>query len=230
VNLEFAATNKELESFSYSVSHDLRSPLRSINGFSQALLEDYADHLDPQATDYIQRVRTATLRMDQLIHDLLQLSRVTRREMRYEMVDLSGLAERIAAGLRKSGPRRKVEFSIEPKLKASGDPRLLRVALENLFNNAWKFTGKQLESKIEFGGTEYNGKQVFFVRDNGTGFDMAYAGKLFGAFQRLHDASEYPGTGVGLATVQRIIHRHGGQVWAEGAVGRGATFYLTLPK
>ncbi|MGH7845269.1 MAG: sensor histidine kinase, partial [Candidatus Binatia bacterium] len=229
LNAELETANKELESFSYSVSHDLRAPLRSINGFSQALVDDYGEKLDAQAKDYIQRVRTATLRMDQLIHDLLQLSRVTRSEMQYEMVDLSRLGERIAAELRESGPRRKVEFAIEPELKANGDPRLLRVVLENLFNNAWKFTEKAPQPKIEFGVTEHNGSRVYFIRDNGAGFDMAYADKLFGAFQRLHNAAEYPGTGVGLATVQRIIHRHGGQLWAEGVVTKGATFYFVLP-
>jgi light-regulated signal transduction histidine kinase (bacteriophytochrome) len=228
LNGELEATNKELESFSYSVSHDLQAPLRSINGFSQALLEDYRDKLEPQAQDYLQRVRAATLRMEQLIQDLLQLSRVARSEMRHELVDLSGLARAIANDLNENGSGRKVEFSIEPELKVTGDSRLLRVALENLFHNAWKFTSKTVGAKVEFAATQHRGKRAYFIRDNGAGFNMAHADRLFGAFQRLHSASEYPGTGVGLATVQRIMHRHGGQVWAESSVGNGATFYFSL--
>ena len=228
LNGELEATNKELETFSYSVSHDLQAPLRSINGFSQALLEDYRDKLEPQAQDYLQRVCAATLRMEQLIQDLLQLSRVARSEMRHELVDLSGLARAIANELNENGSGRKVEFSIEPELKVTGDSRLLRVALENLFHNAWKFTGKTAGAKVEFAATQHSGKRAYFIRDNGAGFNMAHADRLFGAFQRLHSASEYPGTGVGLATVQRIMHRHGGQVWAESSVGNGATFYFSL--
>ncbi|MGC2456822.1 MAG: CHASE3 domain-containing protein [Gallionellaceae bacterium] len=223
------AANKELEAFSYSVSHDLRTPLRAIDGFSQALLEDYADRLDDQAKDYLNRVRGATQRMGHLIDDMLTLSRVTRAEMRRGTVDLSALAADVLAELQKSEPRRKVDWRIESGLVAEGDAQLLRVALVNLLGNAWKFTGKTANAKIEFGAMRNtDGTTGFFVRDNGAGFDMAYADKLFGAFQRLHLASEFPGTGIGLATVQRIIHRHGGRVWAEGAVGKGATFYFSL--
>ena len=226
---ELEAANRELESFSYSVSHDLRAPLRSVDGFSQALLEDYSDHLDDQGKDYLWRVRLAAQNMAQLIDDLLNLSRVTRSDLRREPCDLSGLAQTIAAGLRRESPERRVEFSIQPGLSVTGDPRLLGAALQNLLSNAWKFTSKQATATIEFGAApQGDGATAYFVRDDGVGFDMAYAGKLFGAFQRLHDPSEYSGSGIGLATVQRIIHRYGGRVWAEGAVERGATFYFTL--
>jgi len=220
--------NKELEAFSYSVSHDLRAPLRGIDGFSQALLEDYADSLDDQGKDYLQRVRAASQRMAQLIDDMLKLSRVTRAEMRHETVDLSALAHDIAGELQKTRPERQVDFVIAPGLVVNGDAQLLRAVLENLLGNAWKFTSAHPCAKIEFGIAEYEGKPAYFVRDDGVGFDMAYVDKLFGAFQRLHAMNEFPGTGIGLATVQRIIHRHGGHVWAEGAVEQGATFYFTL--
>ena len=226
---ELAAANRELEAFSYSVSHDLRAPLRSIDGFSQAVLEDYADRLDDQGRDYLGRVRAATQHMGHLIDDLIKLARVARAEIKREVVDLSALAGEVLAALRKSEPGREVECRIEPGLTAKGDARLLRVVLDNLLGNAWKFTGRQPQPRIEFCATRgTDGEPAFFVRDNGAGFDMTYAGKLFGAFQRLHTLSEFPGTGVGLATVQRIVHRHGGRVWAEGAVGKGATFYFTL--
>lgn len=225
---ELAALNKELEAFSYSVSHDLRAPLRSIDGFSQALLEDYADTLDDDGRDYLRRVRAATQRMGELIDDLLTLSRVTRREMRREPVDLSGLAQAIMEQLVKTDPTRVVDVTITPGLRAEGDAHLLRVALENLLGNAWKFTSKQPLALIEFTATTRAGRPVYVVRDNGVGFDMAYSGKLFGAFQRLHRSSEFPGTGIGLATVQRIIARHGGRVWAEAEVNKGATFHFTL--
>ncbi len=221
--------NKELEAFSYSVSHDLRAPLRSIDGFSQALLEDYADRLDPQGQEYLRRARAASQRMAELIDDLLNLARVARADLRREPVDLSAMARAIAGELQRSQPERRAAFVIADGLVASGDPRLLRVALVNLLGNAWKFTGKQPEARIEFGRTHRDGEPAYFVRDDGAGFDMAYVGKLFGPFQRLHGAAEFEGTGIGLATVQRIVHRHGGRVWAEGAVGRGATFYFTLP-
>jgi len=223
-----AATNQELETFSYSVSHDLRSPLRSIDGFSQALLEDYRDKLDEQGQDYLKRLRGASQKMGELIDGLLKLSRLTRSEIHEEPVDLSALAEEITSRLKETRRGRKVEFIIDKGLSASGDPQLLRVLLENLLGNAWKFTGKSPHAKIEFGVTRNNGKNTYFVKDNGAGFDMTYSNKLFGAFQRLHDTSEYPGTGIGLATVQRIINRHGGTIRAEGAVGKGATFYFTL--
>ena len=231
--IELQAVNRELEAFSYSVSHDLRAPLRAIDGFSQAVLEDYADRLDDQGKDYLNRVRAATQRMGHLIDDMLTLSRVTRVEMQRGTVDLSALAADVFAELQKSEPERKVDWRIEPGLIAEGDAQLLRVALVNLLGNAWKFTGKTATAKIEFGAMRDadgapDSAPSFFVRDNGAGFDMTYAGKLFGAFQRLHLTSEFPGTGIGLATVQRIIHRHGGRVWAEGAVGKGATFYFSL--
>ena len=225
---QLKAFNRELEAFSYSVSHDLRAPLRSIDGFSKILIEDYADELDEEGSDYLGRVRAASQRMGQLIDDLLDLSRMTRSEMRRESVDLSALAESFAKELKRSQPERRVEFLIEKGLLVEGDRSLLRVVLENLLRNAWKFTGKQARARIEFGVLEHEDMRAYFVRDDGAGFDVAYADKLFGAFQRLHGSSEYEGTGIGLATVQRIIHRHGGRVWAEGQVGHGATFYFTL--
>ena len=225
---QLKSVNEELESFAYSVSHDLRAPLRSIDGFSLALQEDYGGQLDAQGLNYIQRVRAATQNMAQLIDDLLALSRVTRGELKRETVDLTALVQSICQQLSASQPDRKVEFVIAPTEKVMGDPRLLRVAMENLLNNAWKFTSKQQYSRIEFGAQEQHGRQMFYVRDNGAGFEMAYADKLFGAFQRLHTTRDYPGTGVGLATVKRIIHRHAGQVYAEGAVNQGATFYFTI--
>ncbi|MGR3302466.1 MAG: sensor histidine kinase [Candidatus Scalindua sp.] len=225
---KLAATNKELEAFCYSVSHDLRAPLRSIEGFSKALEEDYAENLNSQGKDYFQRIQRSSRHMSQLIDDLLNLSRITRSDMNYELVDMSAMAEGITTVLRSKQPERQVELVISKKIKAKGDKRLLCVALENLLDNAWKFTGKHPHSRIEFGVTHNNGKEVYFVRDDGAGFDMAYVDKLFTAFQRLHDIQEFEGTGVGLATVQRIIHRHGGRIWAEGEVERGATFYFTL--
>jgi len=227
-NVELAAVNKELEAFAYSVSHDLRAPLRSIDGFSQALLEDYPDKLDEQGKGYLQRVRSATQRMGVLIDDLLSLSRVTRSEMRYETVELSALAQSITEDLQETQPERQVDFVIAPGLTTSGDSLLLQQLMENLLGNAWKFTGHRPQARIEFGATQVDGKETFFVRDDGVGFDMTYADKLFGVFQRLHSQDDFPGTGVGLATVQRIAHRHGGQVWAEGKVEEGATFYFTL--
>ncbi len=226
VHLE--ASIKELEAFSYSVSHDLRTPLRSIDGFSQALLEDYGELLDSQGKDYLQRVRAASQRMGRLIDDMLMLSRVTRREMSFQRVNLSALADRVARTLQATEPERRVEFVIQPGLVVRGDKELLKIVMESLLGNAWKFTSTRTSGKIEFGMTEHGGKKAYYVRDNGAGFDMAYVGKLFGAFQRLHAPTEYPGTGIGLATVQRIIHRHGGHVWAEGAADQGATFYFTL--
>ncbi|MDD2764796.1 MAG: PAS domain S-box protein [Opitutaceae bacterium] len=226
---ELEAANRELEAFSYSVSHDLRAPLRSIDGFSRILLEDYADKLDDEGRDNLGRVRAASQRMAELIDDLLKLSRAARTEMRRTAVNLTALAGEIGAELQRTEPARPVRWLIAPGLTATGDPRLLRVALENLLNNAWKFTGPRPDACIEFGTAPTEAGLAFFVRDNGVGFDMAYAGKLFGAFQRLHRAAEFPGTGIGLATVQRIICRHGGRVWAEGKINRGATFFFTLP-
>jgi light-regulated signal transduction histidine kinase (bacteriophytochrome) len=242
---ELQVANRELQSFSYSVSHDLRAPLRSIDGFSQAVIEDYAGQLDDQGRDYLCRVRAATQRMGYLIDDMLALSRVTLAEMQHVTVDLSALAAEVIVELQKNEPERKVDWRIEPGLVATGDAHLLRVLLVNLLGNSWKFTGKTANATIEFGvmrnapiqdtqgqntqGQNTRGTRDFFVRDNGAGFDMTYAGKLFGAFRRLHTNEEFPGTGIGLATVQRIIHRHGGKVRGEGVPGRGATFYFSLP-
>ena len=225
---ELAAANRELEAFSYSVSHDLRAPLRAIDGFSQVLLEDYADRLDAQGLDSLTRVRSATVRMGQLIDDMLSLSRVTRAEINRSDVDLSTMAVEVLHDLQTGEPGRHVAISIQPGLQVEGDSQLLRIALVNLLSNAWKYTGRQETPYIEMGAMESNGDKVFYVKDNGAGFDMAYADKLFGPFQRLHAESEFPGTGVGLATVQRIVRRHGGRVWAEAAVDQGATFYFTL--
>ena len=225
---QLEAANRELEAFSYSVSHDLRAPLRGIDGWTLAFLEDYAHGLDDQGRTYLERVRTETQHMGQLIDDMLSLSRVGRAEMQREPVDLTAMARAIIGRLRETGPERLVEFVIQEGLTAVGDPQLLEIALSNLLDNAWKFTGKRPGGVIEFGRMQLEGQPVFFVRDNGAGFDLAYADKLFGAFQRLHKASEFPGTGIGLATVQRILHRHGGRVWAEAAVDQGATFYFTL--
>ena len=225
---QLEAANAELDAFAYSVSHDLRAPLRSIDGFSQALLEDCAGQLDAAGRDYLERVRAATQRMATLIDDLLNLSRVTRSEMQIAPVDVSALARELANELVSGDPGRRVDIIIAADLEAHADRGLLRVVLQNLMGNAWKFTSKRGDARIEVGMVAANGERAYFVRDNGAGFDMAYAPKLFGAFQRLHRATEFPGTGVGLATVQRIIHRHGGRVWAESVVDRGATFYFTL--
>ena len=226
---ELTDMNRELESFAYSVSHDLRAPLRAIDGFSRMLLDDHAQQLDAAGQDSLRRVRAATQRMGQLIDDLLMLSRISREAMQLRPVDLSALARDVAGELEQAAPGRQVTWDIAPEVTVTADARLLRVLLENLLGNAWKFTSKQPAARIAFGHGEHRGVPACFVRDNGAGFDMAYADKLFGAFQRLHTASEFPGTGIGLATVQRIIHRHGGQVWAEAQVGQGATFYFTLP-
>ncbi|HXS68577.1 MAG TPA: MASE1 domain-containing protein [Candidatus Polarisedimenticolia bacterium] len=225
---QLEGTNKELEAFCYSVSHDLRAPLRTIRGFSEVLLEQYKPQLDARGQDFLKRTCDAGLQMDKLIEDLLKLSRVSRNEIQQTQVNLSAMAHEIAADLAKSEPVRTVEFSISPGVQATGDERLMRLVMDNLLRNAWKFTKKRPDAKIEFGRS--NGElSPFFVRDNGVGFDMAYAGKLFGVFQRLHSASEFAGSGVGLAIVQRVINRHGGRVWADAKVNAGATFYFTLP-
>ncbi len=221
--------NNELESFSYSVSHDLRAPLRSLEGFSRALVEDYDDRLDDAGKDYLRRIRKASERMGHLIDDMLHLAQVSRREVHRSPVNLSTLAHAVADTLRMAQPERKIEFVIEPDLMACGDVHLLQIVIENLFSNACKFSSSRPLAKIEFGQTTRNGHLTYFVRDNGVGFDMGFAHKLFGAFQRLHSASDFPGTGIGLATVQRVIHRHGGNVAAESQPGQGATFYFTLP-
>lgn len=229
ISNQLALANKELDAFSYSVSHDLRAPLRSMDGFSQALLEDYADKVDAEGKDHLQRIRGAAQRMADLIEAMLTLSRVTRSELHRTSLDLSALARGIAAELQQFGPERQAEWVIQDGLAADGDPRLVRAVLENLLGNAWKFTAARAPARIEFGvwpGSD--GRPTYFVRDNGAGFDMAYVDKLFGSFQRLHTQAEYGGTGIGLATVQRIIHRHGGRIWAEGAPDQGATFYFTL--
>jgi light-regulated signal transduction histidine kinase (bacteriophytochrome) len=220
--------NKELESFAYSVSHDLRAPLRALDGFSQAILEDYVGRIDNQGQDYLQRIRAAAQRMGQLIDDMLKLSRLTRGELLQQSIDLTALAHEVVEELKKSDAGRSVDVVIAHGLTATGDARLVRVVLVNLFGNAWKFTGPQAGPRIEMGQVQVDGQQAFFIKDNGVGFDPQHAGKLFGAFQRLHTASEFPGTGVGLATVQRIVHRHGGRIWAESAVGKGATFFFTM--
>jgi PAS domain S-box-containing protein len=220
--------NRELEAFSYSVAHDLRAPLRSIDGFSQALLEDYSDKLDATGRAHLKRVRESAQRMAQLIEDLLMLARVTQSELRRDQVDLSQLARSTVARLHGAQPDREVDVRIADGLAAHGDSRLLAIAIENLLSNAWKFTAKCPLARIEMGRTPVDGRVVYFVRDNGAGFDMAYASKLFGVFQRLHSAGEFEGTGIGLATVQRIVRRHGGRIWAQGEVDRGAAFYFTL--
>lgn len=226
--VELEAVNKELETFTYSASHDLRAPLRRIDGFSLSLLEEYASKLEGGGKDFLRRIRGACQRMGELIDDLLNLSRVTRSEMRCGTVNLGAIARAVAGELRKSQPERDAEFVIVEDLSVDGDERLLRVVVENLLGNAWKFTGPCPQARIEFGMTQKDGKRVYFVRDNGAGFDMAHADRLFGPFQRLHEETEFPGTGIGLATVQRIIHRHGGRVWTESEVGKGATFFFTL--
>lgn len=226
---EVEATNRELEAFSYSVSHDLRAPLRSITSFSQALLEDCAERLDDRGRDYLDRVVRAGRKMAVLIEDIMVLSRITRADMQRIEVDLSATAREIAAELSEEQPLRAVEVRVQPGIVTNGDPKLLRVALANLMGNAWKFTGRVAAPRIEFGALpNENGGRVFFVRDNGAGFDMQHADRLFGPFQRLHSESEFPGTGVGLATVQRVVRRHGGRVWARSSVSRGAAFYFTV--
>ena len=225
---QLLAVNKELEALSYSISHDLRAPLRSINAFSQLLQEEYQDKLDDQGKEYLRIVVESSNHMAKMIEGLLQLSRVNRGEICRQPVDMSALAAQILNGLQQLEPHRKVDVIIAPNLKVTGDERLLRMALENLLKNAWTFSSKKAEGRIEFGVERQAGNPFFFVRDNGAGFDGTYANKLFGAFQRLHSTSEFPGQGIGLAMVQRIISRHGGRVWAEAEIDKGAIFYFTL--
>jgi light-regulated signal transduction histidine kinase (bacteriophytochrome) len=225
---ELQAANKELEAFSYSVSHDLRAPLRGIDGFSRALLEDHGPKLDEEAKRKLGRVRMASQRMASLIDDLLNLSRINRVEIRHELVDLTLIARQIAGELQQLHPQRVVFFEIADGITAKGDTQLLHVVLDNLLRNSWKYTSKNPSARIEFNSFVRDGELTYFVRDNGAGFDMAHAAMLFVPFQRLHTQADFEGTGVGLATVQRIIRRHGGRVWAEGAVGKGATFYFTI--
>ncbi len=225
---QLEASNKELEAFSYSVSHDLRAPLRGIDGFSQAVLEDYEEKLDESGRNYLKRVRAASQRMSQLIDAMLNLARLTRAEIHTKAFDMSVIVEGILDDLQKQEPEREVKCVVARHVFATADPQLIRAVLENLLGNAWKFTRQQPKPRIEFGHGQYKGQAAYFVKDNGAGFDMTYAHKLFGAFQRLHAYTEYPGVGVGLATVHRIVQRHGGQIWAEGAVDKGASFHFTL--
>ena len=227
-DLELA--NREIESFSYSVSHDLRSPLRAIDGYSHALLEDYGDQLDAKAINYLQRSRAASQRMGLLIDDVLLLSRVTRHELEVDQVDLTGLANEVIRDIQAADSARKVDFVVQDNLYVQGDEHLLRIVLENLLGNAWKYSARNPKARIEFGMREGRGEFVFFVRDNGIGFDMHYQDQLFGAFQRLHDPDEFEGTGIGLATVARVMTRHGGRVWAKGKVNVGAVFYFAFPE
>jgi len=225
---QLEATNRELDAFAYSVSHDLRAPLRAIDGFSEALLDEYGDKLDEEGKTYLRYLQEGSHEMSDLIDGLLKLSRSTRGEMALERADLSAMAAIVKEELRKTEPERRVDVHIAPDVEAFADPRLLRVVMENLLGNAWKYTGRAAEACIEFGVEEREGKTVYFVRDNGAGFDMTYADKLFLPFHRLHKTSEFQGIGIGLATVERIIRRHGGRIWAQAAAGEGATFYFTL--
>ncbi|MCG8556480.1 MAG: ATP-binding protein [Proteobacteria bacterium] len=220
--------NAELEAFTYSVSHDLRAPLRSIDGFGEALEEECGPVLSDDGRQYLERLRAAARRMGTLIDDLLHLSRVTTMDMQRGGVDMSRLVEAIGDSLRRTEPSREVDLVVAPNVTAQGDEHLLRVALENLVGNAWKFTGRREAARIEFGLENMGANKVYFVRDNGAGFDMDHANKLFEVFQRLHSASEFEGTGIGLATVQRIIRRHGGKIWGKGKTDKGATMYFTL--
>jgi signal transduction histidine kinase len=221
-------SNRELEAFSYSVAHDLRAPLRAINGFSHALAEDLGPRIDGETRAHLDRIIAAGDRMAQLIEGLLTMARVSRAALQREAFDLSRAADEVVRQLQAGSPERSVEFANQPNVSADGDPVLVRAVLDNLLGNSWKFTGAKREAHIAFGTREDAGETVYFVKDDGAGFDMAYANKLFAPFQRLHQASEFAGTGIGLATVERIVRRHGGRIWAEGAVGRGATFYFTL--
>lgn len=226
--MELEAINKELEAFSYSVSHDLRAPLRSIDGFSNKILKDYGDKFDSQAKDYFNRIMNASRKMGTLIDDLLHLARLSRIEMRIEPANMSEMAEVILHELKESNPGRHVEIHIQDNMIVEADRNLVQIALQNLLGNAWKYSKNQENTKIEFGSFHENNETIYYIRDNGAGFDMKYADKLFGAFQRLHSAAEFEGTGIGLATVQRIIRRHHGNIWAESQPGQGTTFYFTL--
>jgi light-regulated signal transduction histidine kinase (bacteriophytochrome) len=225
---ELQATNSELEAFTYSVSHDLRAPLRSIDGFSLAVIEDYADKLDAEGVDYLERVRTASQEMGQLIDDLLSLSHMTRQPLAKEAVDLGEIANSIVAELREQEPERDVAFTTSGNLSVHADRRLMRVVLYNLIANAWKFTGNTDAPTVKLRAIDKDEQTVYYIEDNGAGFDMIYVEKLFAPFQRLHRAKEFKGTGIGLATVQRVIRRHGGVVWAEGELDKGARFSFTL--
>jgi two-component system sensor histidine kinase/response regulator len=237
---QLEALNRELEAFTHSVSHDLRAPLRSVLGFGRILLEDHTEGLNEEGKECIGRIAAAAQRMQELIEDLLRLSRITKAEMKKELVDLSSMAEQVAHGLQSAEPDRAVEFSVATELSAYADPALLEIALENLLGNAWKYTSTHAKAKIELGMSANAScgcpdprldanAPVYYVRDDGAGFNMTFAGKLFAPFQRLHTTDEFPGTGIGLATVQRIINRHGGCIWARGEIEKGATFYFSLP-
>jgi signal transduction histidine kinase len=230
LNEHLAATNRELETFNYTVSHDLRTPLTGITGFSQLLLEMFADRFDAECASYIQEILQSARRMNQLIETLLNFSRLTRIEPERQPVDLSLMARSVAAELNRKEPQRHVTFRIGEGITAYGDTKLLKVVLENLLGNAWKYTGREEDARIEFGMLEHGGTPAYFVRDNGAGFDAAKAEMLFMPFKRLHETDEFEGTGIGLATVQRIIERHGGRAWADGEMGQGATFYFTLER
>jgi len=225
---ELEAVNQELEAFAYSVSHDLRAPLRGIDGFSKALLEDYQDTLDDTGRDYLNRVRVATQRMGILIDELLKLSRITRATLKCTAVDLSQLATEVLQDLQDTAPDHPAQILIQPGLQVHGDSGLLKVALENLLGNAWKYSGKRADPRIEFGRFADGAETIYFISDNGVGFDMDYADKLFGAFQRLHHREQFEGSGIGLATVKRIVHRHGGRIWADSKPDEKTTFYFTL--
>ena len=225
---QLEAVNKELESFSYSVSHDLRAPLRGIDGFSRILQKDFTETLNEQVLDYLARIRKASQTMGQLIDDMLKLSRITRAEMNIEKVNLSEIVSTITNEFKELNPNHKAEFVIESNIVVSGDKNLLRIAMQNLISNAWKYSSKNDSIKIEFGKTIQEDSTVYFIRDNGVGFNMKYVNKLFGAFQRLHSVSEFEGTGIGLATVNRIIVKHGGSIWAEAEINKGASFYFKL--
>jgi light-regulated signal transduction histidine kinase (bacteriophytochrome) len=228
LSAQLAQANKEMEAFTYSVSHDLRSPLRGIDGWSQALAEDFGEVLEEKAKIYLGRIRNETMRMHELIEALLRLSRISRRDINAEWVDVSAMAAGILEKFQQQEPERKVSVNIEAGLKVLADKFLMEIALENLLSNAWKFSSKKELAQIEIGTKIINGENVFYIRDNGAGFNPAYAKKLFGAFQRMHKPADYPGIGIGLATVQRIILRHGGNIWVETAVDEGATFYWII--
>jgi light-regulated signal transduction histidine kinase (bacteriophytochrome) len=220
--------NKELEAFSYSVSHDLRAPLRHLNAYSRILLDDFNQALNADGQRYLNVIREAAIEMSKLIDDMLRLSRITRQEIHAHAVDMSGIAEDILIRLRNENPERRVELSLAPQLTVTGDGGLLRVALENLLNNAWKFTSKREVTRLEFGQQELAGEKVFYIRDNGVGFDMKFASKLFTPFQRLHSPADFSGTGIGLAIVNRVIQRHHGRIWVESQPDVGTTFFFTL--
>jgi light-regulated signal transduction histidine kinase (bacteriophytochrome) len=226
--VELESTNKELESYSYSISHDLRAPLRTLDGFSEMVIEEYGDKLDETGKEYLNRIRKAGQTMSQLTEDILKLSRITRAEMHRDEVNLTEMAGTIAGELQRAQPERIAEIIIAPDMIVNGDKALLEILLRNLLDNAWKYTGKCSNARIEMGVNRQDGKSVYFIRDNGVGFDIQYKNKLFQPFQRLHSSKDYPGTGIGLATAQRVVRRHGGDIWVESELNKGTTFYFTL--